>query len=200
MLEGRLRGEYARSGTRLLGGPNRYYSGGIRSSGGTWLSGCGFAGLPDGVGHRTKCAFGKALGLAAEGVIEARAVVLPGDCGGQFHQLAIFETRAQSCEQIRGHFHRRNGHGDSMAQHQLFDLGELRAGFKLREAHQLGFGDARLSADGRSDVDSKRAADQSGGLYARECFEHRRDGVHPLLRQFHAARGGQQARLMRGDA
>jgi hypothetical protein len=28
----------------------------------------------------------------------------------------IFEMRAQSCKQIRGHFHRRNGHGDSITQ------------------------------------------------------------------------------------
>lgn len=47
----------------------------------------------------------------------------------------------------------------------------MRAGLELRNVVELFFGDSGFSADGRMDVDSKRAADHEGGFELRELFE-----------------------------
>ncbi len=59
---------------------------------------------------------------------------------------------------------------------------------------------SRFSADRRTNVDSKRASDQHGGLDPHQRLHHRIDRVHGFLRHLHAAHRRQQAPLMRRDA
>jgi hypothetical protein len=51
--------------------------------------------------------------------------------------------------------------------HQFLSSAELSGLFEIGQRRQLTFGDARLSADRRSDVDSEGTANQQGGLDAR---------------------------------
>jgi hypothetical protein len=50
----------------------------------------------------------------------------------------------------------------------------MRAGFKLRQITQLLFGDARFSANGRMDVNSKWTAHQHGHLDLRQLLQYER--------------------------
>jgi hypothetical protein len=57
------------------------------------------------------------------------------------------------------------------AKGEFFPIIEVGAGFELRDGLELLFGDSGFSADGRMNVDSKRAADHQRGLELRQFFQ-----------------------------
>ena len=112
--------------------------------------------------QRTIRAFAEALGLEAEGVIEAGAVIFPRDHGREFDQLSFVELGAQALKELVGNFDGRVRHGISVGEHALFDVGKHGAALVLGQSFDFLGGDAVLSADRRPNVNSKRTADERG--------------------------------------
>ena len=81
----------------------------------------------------------------------------------------------QRSVQFIGNFGGREGERGGKAKNDLFALVEMRTGFELRDVAQLLFGDLRFSADGRVDVNSKRAPNHQRDLELREFFQAHRN-------------------------
>ena len=113
-------------------------------------------------GHRAHCPFGEILPFDAEGVVETGAVVFPGNRGGQFHQLRIGESLAQTSEKCIGNFHWELAHCIGVLEHQPLLLRKVEVCAIPIQVCDLFGGDSMLSADGRADINSKRAANQRG--------------------------------------
>ena|SRR5262245_12030572 len=132
------------------------------------------------LGQRAICAFGKTLRLQAEGMIEARPVILPGDDGAKLYQLLLSEMFAQARKQLIRYIDGSLRHPDSVVEDEFLDG---RKGVALavdRKLAKLLLTDPVFSAYGRADIDSPWAADQGGHFYLGELFQPRID----LLRSF----------------
>ena len=86
-------------------------------------------------------------------MIPQRGVEFVGDCGRRTCQLG----------------------GETKDEFVAF--GKVRAGLELGEVVKLWLGDAFFSADGRVDVDSKRAPNHHGDLELREFFQAHRNSA-----------------------
>jgi len=75
--------------------------------------------------HRADSIFAEIFGFNAEGVIEAGAVVLPRDTGGQFDELRFGELLTQAGEQGVGNDDGSLGHGVGVLEHQPFERREI---------------------------------------------------------------------------
>ncbi len=115
-------------------------------------------GLSSPLGQGTVCAFREALSFDAEGMVEPRTVVLPCDGGREFDELRLIKMLSQRGEKLVRHLDGRLRHGYAVVKHQLLKRGKYAALFVCGEFSKLLFRDAGCSADGRADVDSKRAA------------------------------------------
>ena len=111
-----------------------------------------------------ECALGESLRLQAEGVIEARAVVLPRDGRRQLHQLGSVEFGPQPGEQRVGDVHGSPRHFDGELDDESLAFREKLAEFESSKFAQLLLAHARCPADGRADVDSERTSDHCGGF------------------------------------
>ena len=111
--------------------------------------------------HRAHCAFTEVFAFNSAGVIETSAVVLPRDGGGQFHQLRIGEAFTKSDEERVGHFDRNSRHRVRILKNQSFQIREMEISPVVIQIGDFFFRNTTLSADGRADINSKRAADQS---------------------------------------
>ena len=109
--------------------------------------------------------------LDPERVIEARAVILPGNHRGEFDQLRFIEPGSQAGEQRLGDFDRSGRHRVSVGEDDFLCLREQCTAAVIVEVLNLLLRDATLSADGRPDVDSKRAADQGRNAQRRQFLE-----------------------------
>jgi len=114
--------------------------------------------------HRAELAFGEAFGGDVKGTIKTRARVFPGDDGGEFHELTLGELSAQGGVEVVRDVRGGAGQRDGEVQDELLLFVEIRAGFELRNVVELLLGDSGFSADGRVNVDSKRATDHEGGF------------------------------------
>jgi hypothetical protein len=84
--------------------------------------------------------------------------------------LAFREFGPQCGEKLVRHIRRGAGQAGDEAQHQLFPVVEMRTLFESRQIIELLVGDACPSANGRMNVDSKRAAHHYGNLDLRQLF------------------------------
>lgn len=106
-------------------------------------------------------AFAKILRFDAEGVIEAGAVILPGNSRREFDQLGFAEAFAQSRKESVGHFNWASRHRIGVLENQPFQVREIQACMIAAESRDLLCGDAAVSANGRADINSKRTAHES---------------------------------------
>lgn len=109
-------------------------------------------------------AFREAFGGDGESAVEASAMILPGDDGGELDKLTLGEVLAQGGVEFVGDSSGCARERGGETKDSLFALVKMRAGFKLRDVVQLLFGDVFFSANGRVDVNSKRAAHHQGDL------------------------------------
>ena len=114
--------------------------------------------------HDARGSLAEPLGLDSEGTIEAGAVILPGDRRGQLDQLRRSQVLFERMKQFVGHLDGRVRHRLGVPQHQLLQLRKRGARFEIRQVGKLRFGDPFFSADGRTNVNSKRTADEHGSF------------------------------------
>lgn len=119
---------------------------------------------------------GEFVGANAEKAVVASEVVLPGDGRGQLFELHVGEVLLKRGKQRFIHVGGGGGQRVGQAQDQSLTLFESRVLLKGVEIQQLLFRDVG-SADGRVDVNSKRAADQPRSLDAGQRLQPRRHGV-----------------------
>jgi len=93
-------------------------------------------------------------------MIEAGAIVLPGDRGREFDELRLVEVFAQAGKQSIGDFHWSLGHAIGIFQGEPLQRREIQVRAVVMKIGNLLGRDAGRSADGRADVDSKRTPHQ----------------------------------------
>jgi len=127
--------------------------------------------------HGANRTLAEVLSFDTKGVIETRAVILPGNRGGQLHKLCLIEFFTKASEQCVTYFHRCLSHGIGVFQHQTLDIGKIRVRAVVREVCNLFGRDPVFSADGRANINSKWTSDK--GCDAKLCqpFEF---VIHPL--------------------
>src|SRR6266436_5006815 len=112
----------------------------------------------------------KAFRFHAKRVVKPRPVVLPGHCRRKFHQLRIRESLPQLGKQRVWHLHGSLRHGIGVLQRQLFHRRKQLAVPVIWQGRDLLYGDPAGSADRRTDINSKRAANERGHSQLREVF------------------------------
>jgi len=123
-----------------------------------------------------------------ERVVEASAKVLQRDRGGEFYELLGIEVAAQLGKQLVGNFNRRLGDLLGVLKAGLFDFGKVRARREVGEIAKLRLGNSLLSANGRADIYSERAANHLRRADAHQRFKlgrHRFDAQERLGQQAH---------------
>ena len=90
-------------------------------------------------------------------VIEARAIVLMGDVGGEFEKLIIVEVLLERGKQFVADVYRCGGHLVGIMKQQLFGFGKAFVA-KAGDGCDFGIGKAGFSAHGRAYIHSKLAA------------------------------------------
>ena len=113
----------------------------------------------------------QAVALYLQCAIEACAEILQRDCLGQLNHLLIVELCADLGEHLVGNLSRRTGHSLGISQHRFFPPIEARARFENSQRFELLVGNARVSAYGRVDVDSKGASDHLSRAHESERLE-----------------------------
>src|SRR5579864_875371 len=150
-------------------------------------------------GHGAYRTLGEILAFNSEGVIEAGPVVFPCDGRCQFHQLRLGEPFPQTREQRIRNVHRSSGHRVRVLEHQPLQLREVEICSITIQVCDLFGRDPALSADGRADVNSKRATDERCDSQLGEPFEL---GVHQLaahLRLLHLQISPEDLAVMSSD-
>jgi hypothetical protein len=104
-------------------------------------------------------------------MIEAGAVVFPGDGRSKFHELRFGEVFAQASEQRIGNFDRSASHGVGVFEHEAFECGEVEVSLIVGQIGDLIGSNAVRSAHGRANVDSKRASDQRRDAKLGQSFQ-----------------------------
>jgi len=82
-------------------------------------------------GHGAELAFGETFGGDVKGAIEAGTSVLPGDNGGEFHELTLAEVLVKGRVQLVRHIGGSLRHGDCEGEYGLFLNVEMGAGFEM---------------------------------------------------------------------
>ena len=127
--------------------------------------------------HRADCAFRKILTFDSKRVIIARAIVLPGNAGCQLHQLGFSEPFSQTRKQRDRNFDRSTRHHIGIFENQPLQFREVEIRSVVVQIGNLFGGNAICSADGRANVNSKRASYKSRDPQFRETLQLR---VHEL--------------------
>jgi hypothetical protein len=122
-------------------------------------------------GHGAELALGEVVRRDGEDAVKAGASVFPRNDGGEFHEFRFGKVLAEGGVELIGNVSRGASKGNSQAEDGFFAGVEAHTGFELREVMELVFGDARVSAHGRMDVNSKRTTDHQGSFELRELFE-----------------------------
>jgi hypothetical protein len=151
-------------------------------------------------GHGAELALGKALGGNVESAIEARTGVFPGDDRRELDQLAFGESMTKRGVELVRHVRGRASKRGGEAQDQFLLFVEVKAGFESRDVVELLFGDSGFSADGRMDVDSKRATDHQRGFELCQLLEVHGDGTFCGGVEVHANRAAQEFGIEGADA
>jgi hypothetical protein len=108
--------------------------------------------------HGAERALRESFGFDGKGAVETGAGVFPSDDGGEFDELALGKPCEQFGVEIVRHVSGSARQHGGEAQYEFFRLAEMGTRFKLRDVLKLLLGDPLFSADGRMNVDSKRAA------------------------------------------
>lgn len=90
-------------------------------------------------------------------------------------------------------------HGGGVSKGQFFEIGKFGGLFEFIQCAKFLVGQAKLSADGRPDVHSERAAYTAGDLHVDQRLERRRQRTGGLLRQFHVQVTAKQTIVMGYD-
>lgn len=109
--------------------------------------------------------------LDAQRVIEARAVIFPGNSGGKFNQLGLRESFTKTGEKSVGDFHRSARHRVGIFEDEPFDVIEIGIRSVIGKTCDLLGSNSACSAHGRADVNSKRAADQRRDTELSQSFQ-----------------------------
>jgi len=104
----------------------------------------------------------------------------------------------QAVPQLRRHFCGRGSDGIGQFEYQLLIRIEEIAFLKPIQVTELIVADARLSASGRINIDSKWTLNQLGGAYLRQNFQTRRDQIG-LIERLVKSRVRNENRGMGGD-
>jgi hypothetical protein len=150
--------------------------------------------------ERAELAVRIVVGFDGEGAVKARTAVLPGDDGAQLGQLAFGVLRAQSLVERVGNVGGSARQGDGQLQGELFAFIEPDAGLKLREIAKFFFANACFSADGRMDVDSKRATDQHSDFQLCEFLDGRGQEALGCRVHVHFHAGAEQLGVERANS
>ena len=131
------------------------------------------------------CAFAEIFAFDAECVVVASAVILPSDPRRELHQLRLVEMLAQTIEKGVGNFDRSPCHRVGILQDEALQLRKVGIGAVVWQIRNLLGSDAMRSADGRADVNSKRASDQSCDAEFRQSLQPRIYELAAGLRLLH---------------
>jgi hypothetical protein len=93
-------------------------------------------------------------------MIEAGAVVFPRDRGSQLHEFGFVEPLTQAGKERVGNFHWRPRHCIRIFKHETLKCREIEIDAIVRQVGDLLAADAYFSADGRTDINSKRTTHQ----------------------------------------
>jgi hypothetical protein len=152
-----------------------------------------------GVGRqRAHGSFAEVLAFDAKGVVVPGPVILPGDCRGEFDQLCGGELLAQTSEESLGDLDRRLRHGVGVLENQSIQVRKVVTAAVIGKGGNLFGGDAVCSADGRTDVDSKRTPDESRDAEFRKVFQLRVHQFAAGLGLFHLSIPPEDCGMMRG--
>jgi len=125
--------------------------------------------------NRTYGSFAEVLSFDSKRVIKARPVVLPRNARRKFDELRIIKMGLEPIEDALRYFDRRLGHGIGVLQGQLLNFAEMFTRVVVMKIGDLLRRNSVLSAHGRTDVDSKWAANQRSHPELRQILEHWRD-------------------------
>jgi hypothetical protein len=120
---------------------------------------------------------GEALGGDVVDAVETGAGIFPGDYRSEFDELALGEVLTERGVEFVGDVGGNASEIGGEAQDRFFDIVEIGAGFELTQIVELLFGDARFSAHGRVDIDSKGTANEHGHFELGEFFQVERNGA-----------------------
>lgn len=162
-----------------------------------WRAGCRI--ILSGMGQAAVRAVGESVGLDGEGVVKARAVILPRDGGSQFDDLAFVKRGAQCFEDPVGNFDGCLRHRDGVTEDAAFTIIKQRIGFEVVQRRDLVIRQTQLSADRRPDVNSERAADHHRHFDLCQHFDLRVDRASCFLSEFHVRDGAEQPGVVGRD-
>jgi hypothetical protein len=131
-------------------------------------------------------------------VIEAGAIVLPRDGGGQFHQLHIGEVFTKPSEERVRNLNGRLGHSIGVFKDESFQIREIKIAMVAVEVRDLFFRNPALSADGRANINSKRASDEGGNTQLGEPFQFMVDELAAHLGLLHLKISPEESRMVSG--
>ena len=106
--------------------------------------------------HRASC---PPLGLKCKAAIETRQIVFERDHRRQIDQLLLGKQSPQLFEQHVWHLGWRDRETEGVVEGELLEVREGIAVTVIRKREYFVFCDPQISAPGRVDVDSRRAAD-----------------------------------------
>ena len=104
-------------------------------------------------------------------MIEAGAIVLPCDGRGQLYQLGMAETFAKPGKERIRHLDWGLSHGVGVFEDEALQIGKIEIGTVAIEVSNLLFRDPALSANGRTDVNSKWTADERRDTQFGKAFQ-----------------------------
>lgn len=109
--------------------------------------------------HRADRTFREVLAFNTKRVVKSRSIILPRDHRGELHKRSLAELLAQSCKQSLWNFDRNAGHSIGVFEDKALQVREVMVGRVVVEVYELLGSNPVLSADGRTDVNSKATSD-----------------------------------------
>jgi len=111
------------------------------------------------MGNGADRALRKSLILDVEATIESRSKILPGDRPRKLDELFVAQAFSQVRNLLIACCGRCVGQCRCVIDHFFFEVAERVARVRVRDVDQLIFRDAKISADGRADIQSEQASD-----------------------------------------
>jgi hypothetical protein len=95
-------------------------------------------------------------------MVKTGAIVLPGNRRREFHELTIVEIVSNLREQFIGNLNRSPRHGHRILKGAFFEIAQMGTRFEVDQRLEFSIAQTRLSADGRTDVNSERTTNFHG--------------------------------------
>src|SRR6266851_4861023 len=149
--------------------------------------------------QRATTPLAKPLRLYAKRMIEPRPIIFPCKRRGQFHKLCFREPLAKLLKQRLRNLHGSLRHGIGILEHKLLRLRKQRAASVVGQCFDLLSRYAALSADRRTDVNSKWAPNQDGHAQLRQVFQTSVNQPARAKRQLHLRMAPKNPAVMRDD-